>query len=319
MKKTGITFLVSVMTLLLAYSTFAADTTTKTYTQQAPPYIAYWLGYPDDITGYQDIGDIPSYVNVVPLAFALVRENGKIDMTFLEKNLIKNGKTQAEAKAEIMAEMKKLRNKNPKVKILISVGGWAGNCWQLIKNKKDSAALAKNISKIVDDWGFDGVDLDFEGDRKLCTQWPLCKGCKPGKDTTNTVKGYIIQDLRKDLGDKLITVVTTEDSSYIKDNFKLINWVTTMDYDSGIKTFNKLCKTFEKIDPQAEFCPVGFGVENNAGGYGYRSVKEIIKFINNNNIPTKGSLSIMLWNLSQVPPANIKAIYDAVKTKTSTQ
>ncbi|MCP4176580.1 MAG: hypothetical protein GY756_02340 [bacterium] len=319
MKDKGITFLVSVMALLLACSTFAAKTTTKIYTQQAPMYIGYWLGYPDNVVGYKNIGDIPSYINVVPLAFALVRENKKIDMTFLEKNLIKSGKTQAEAKAEIMAEMQKLKNKNPKVKILISVGGWAGNCWQLIKTKKDAATLAKNISKIVDEWGFDGVDLDFEADRKLGTQWPLCKGCKTGSDATNTVKGYIIQDLRKDLGNKLITVVTTEDWPYIKDNINLINWVSTMDYDSGTKAYDALTESYNKIDPKSDLSPVSFGVENNAHGYGFQTLKQIETFIKQTKKPVKGKLSIMLWNLSQVPPSNIKAIYEAVKAKTAEQ
>ena len=313
------TFLISTMALLLACSTFAAKTITKTYTEKAPLFIAYWLGYSDSTAGYQNIGDIPSFVNVVPVAFALVRENRKIDMTFIESNLIKKGKTQAEAKAEIISEMKKLKKKNPKVKILLSLGGWAGNCWELIKTKKDVIALSKNITAVINEWGFDGVDLDFEADRKLGTEYPLCKGCKEGGDTTDAVKGYIIQNLRKDLGNKIISVVTTEDWPYIRDNFKLINWVSTMDYNSGTKAFDSLYKTYNKINPKANFCPISFGVNNNVGGYGYKTLKDITTFIKDTKIPKKGNLSILFWNLSQVSSANMKAIYNAVKTKVVNQ
>jgi len=310
-----VSFLIIIVTLLLSGSIFAAKTSTKIFTQQAPLFIGYWLGYAaSDADGYNNIGDIPSYVDVVPVAFGLVREKNEINMNFILSSLIKNGKSQKDAKDEIIVEMKKLKIKNPNVKILVSVGGWAGNCWELITTQKEAAALSKNIAAVVTEWGFDGVDLDFEGDRMLDPNWPLSKGCSSGGDTTDIVKGYIIQSLRSDLGDKVLSVVTTSDWGYIQDNFKLINWVTTMDYNSGTTAYDNLSATYSKIDPSADFCPVGFGVNNNKGGYGYRTVAEITTLINTTT-PSKGTFGLMFWNLSQVPKDNIKTIYTAVKSK----
>jgi len=310
-----VSFLIIVVTLLLSGSIFAAKTTTKIYTQQAPLFIGYWLGYAaSDAKGYNNIGDIPSYVDVVPVAFALLREKNEINMNFILSTLIENGKSQKDAKDKIIAEMKKLKQKNPNVKILVSVGGWAGNCWELLTTQKEVAALSKNIAAVVTEWGFDGVDLDFEGDRKLDPNWPLPIGCKSGGDTTDTVKGYIIQSLRSDLDDKVLTIVTTQDWPYIQENFNLINWVTTMDYNSGTTAYDNLSATYNEINPGADFCPVGFGINNNKGGYGYRTVAEITTLINTTT-PSKGTFSLMFWNLSQVPKDNIKAIYTAVKSK----
>jgi chitinase len=58
----------------------------------------------------------------------------------------------------------KLKEKNPKLKILISCGGWGANGQfeGIVGSEEARTAFSKNVIDFCRKWGFDGIDLDWE-------------------------------------------------------------------------------------------------------------------------------------------------------------
>ncbi|MEG2813973.1 MAG: glycosyl hydrolase family 18 protein, partial [Oscillospiraceae bacterium] len=52
---------------------------------------------------------------------------------------------------------------NPDLKVILSIGGWGADGFsQAAKTKEGCEKFAKTAMKIVTDWDFDGVDIDWE-------------------------------------------------------------------------------------------------------------------------------------------------------------
>ncbi|KAJ6071566.1 hypothetical protein N7499_009580, partial [Penicillium canescens] len=133
-----------------------------------------------------------------------------------------------------------LKLTNPDLKIYVSIGGWTFSdnntetqavFGDIAKSSKNRATFAKNVMAFLDEYGFDGVDLDWE--------YPGA-GDRGGKkeDTDNYVK--LMKDLRskfKDSG-RDIGLTFTAPSSYwymrwfdLSGMLKYADWMNFMTYD----------------------------------------------------------------------------------------
>ena len=249
-----------------------------------PRLCAYWLGYRSKIKDKPTplLKDTPACVDVVVLAFALVRENNTVDMSFM----LNPPNTEQSIKDGIKA----LHSKNTKV--MLSVGGWAGNCWDSVT---DVSALVDNIMKVVDDWGFDGVDIDYEGDRPL-DDWmklPLCshEGSSPPNWET------LFKTLRKKLGpDGLLTAVTAN-STFYQSSLDELSWVFTMDYGST-SLYDTLATEYLRKNPNTKFVPYVLGVSCiQPGAWGAMTVEQV-KEACSAKAPV-GPLCMQFWDLSE--------------------
>ncbi|MEO1263811.1 MAG: glycoside hydrolase family 18 protein [Bacteroidota bacterium] len=252
---------------------------------QPPRLCAYWLGYRAEIDDKPTpmLKDTPDYVDVVVLAFALVRENNTIDLSFM----LNPPKT---AEHSIKEGIKALHDKNTKV--MLSVGGWAGNCWDSVT---DVSTLVDNIMKVVDDWDLDGVDIDYEGDREL-DDWmklPLCahEGDSPPNWET------LFKTLRKRLGpDRLLTAVTAGKTFY-QSSLDELSWVFTMDYGSTT-LYNDLTTDYLDKNPDSKFVPYVLGVSCiQPDAWGAMTVEEVKEACSVKS--PVGSLCMQFWDLSE--------------------
>jgi chitinase len=99
----------------------------------------YWIGE-ETIP----LNQMPAYVDVVPLAFLNLGSNNTLDFSFLTKNY---------SPGQIQSWIKEVRANNTKV--VFSLG--LNNVDDL-----DPNAFVDNILQNVNQWGVDGVDVDYE-------------------------------------------------------------------------------------------------------------------------------------------------------------
>lgn len=124
----------------------------------------------------------------------------------------------------------KLKEQNPKLKVLVSVGGWgAGNFSEMAADPAKRMAFAKSCLQKVKEFNLDGIDIDWE----YPTQNSANISSSP-QDTENFT--LLMRDLKKVLGkNKLVTCATVANAKYIdfKSCIKYIDLVNTMTYDMG--------------------------------------------------------------------------------------
>jgi chitinase len=105
-------------------------------------------------SGYVPIADVPDAWTVIDLAFADSTGNGNVVFNRCPASECAGVESDADFKAGIQAQQAKGK------KVVISVGGANGEV------QLTSAAQATNfvnsVSAIIDQWGLDGVDIDFE-------------------------------------------------------------------------------------------------------------------------------------------------------------
>ncbi len=121
-------------------------------------YFATWTEKSTTTASKTLLANLPSYVNIVNLSFMKpdVTYAGDLDISGTGMDLPYDGSVLQDALAA-------LRKKNPKAKILISVGGGTASLssWSSL----NEAAIAQFVA----DFDLDGVDIDFEPSDPQCT------------------------------------------------------------------------------------------------------------------------------------------------------
>jgi chitinase len=130
--------------------------------------------------------------------------------------------------------MIRLKEKNPHLKVLISMGGWSGcaPCSDVFSSKGNRKAFAKSVKAVTQHFNTDGIDLDWE--------YPAIAGFPTHKyqpeDKENFTK--LVKILRKTLGKKKeISFAAGGFSKYIENSIewkkvmKKVNRVNLMSYD----------------------------------------------------------------------------------------
>jgi chitinase len=139
--------------------------------------------------------------------------------------------------------MVELKKRNPKLKIILSLGGWGGckTCSPVFSTKRGRRIFAKTTKELTDYFKTDGIDLDWE--------YPVISGF-PGhayspEDKPNFTA--LVKQLRKKLGkEKEISFAAGGFETYIDSSIEwkkvmpLVNRVNLMSYDlvSGFSTIS---------------------------------------------------------------------------------
>ncbi len=157
----------------------------------------------------------PTVVTHINYAF------GHVDSTFDKVRI---------AREERLLEIANLKKDYPKLRVLLSIGGWgSGNFSEMAANEKTRMAFAQDCRRIVDEYNLDGIDIDWE--------YPTSKAagisCSPD-DTDNYT--LLMHDIREAIGkDKLLTLASAYSARFI--DFPAIDpyidFVNIMAYDMG--------------------------------------------------------------------------------------
>ena len=123
-----------------------------------------------------------------------------------------------------------LKQQKPSLKVMLSVGGWgSGRFSEMASSEQNRKAFAKDCRRKVDEFGLDGIDIDWE----YPTQSSAGISASPN-DTQNFT--LLMRDLRRELGKKkLLTAATVCDAKYIdfQSCIQYMDFVNVMAYDMG--------------------------------------------------------------------------------------
>ncbi|MER6124095.1 glycoside hydrolase family 18 protein, partial [Streptomyces sp. NPDC001795] len=108
-------------------------------------------------SGYTRLADVPDSWDVIDLAFGepTSATSGDIRFTRCPVTECPNAESDADFKAAIKARQAAGK------KVLISIGGQNGQVQLTTTAARDT--FVSSVSKIIDDYGLDGLDIDFEG------------------------------------------------------------------------------------------------------------------------------------------------------------
>ncbi|GAA5936312.1 hypothetical protein JCM10213_004737 [Rhodosporidiobolus nylandii] len=122
-------------------------------------------------------------------------------------------------------------------KAMMTVGGWSGSSTftKLLATDTSRADFVETLSTALDDYGFDGVDIDWE--------YPGKAGDTNDFDTANDLNNLLtfLQALRAKIGDKYIAADTSagvwigadgNPSSDLSEFGEVLDWILIMTYDS---------------------------------------------------------------------------------------
>jgi len=126
-----------------------------------------------------------------------------------------------------------LKSVNPKLKVMLMIGGWGGHAdgfSEMAKSAAKRTEFCKSVKSLIDQHKLDGVDIDWE--------YPTVSadnetGCDPN-DTQNF--NLVLQELRETLGTgKIISFASSSSGKYVdwKTAINYIDYVNVMTYDMG--------------------------------------------------------------------------------------
>lgn len=125
-----------------------------------------------------------------------------------------------------------LKEKNPKLKVLLMIGGWgeqADGFSMMARSEKGRADFCKSVKEKLDKYNLDGVDIDWE----YPGGGPDCNA-KSSADPKNF--NILLKELREALGDtKIISYASSSSAKYceFKEAMLYLDYVNVMTYDMG--------------------------------------------------------------------------------------
>lgn len=168
-------------------------------------YIAYWSGEEPTGPGKSPTLDMtPDYIDVVPLFYVILNSNGTLNF---DRLVLHN------SKATIKGWMKDIRNRQKtqlkKTKFTLGI---LGNSFP-----SQDPTFAKAVKAAVDDWGVDGVTVDYE----------------PPSDDANVVN--VVAAIRKEIGSEAIMTAPIYSAwdgmdQLLNDYAAVFDYMETMDY-----------------------------------------------------------------------------------------
>ena len=125
-------------------------------------------------------------------------------------------------------KMTELKAQNPDLKVMLSVGGWgSGGFSEMASTQARRESFAKSCKKVLDDYGADGIDIDWE--------YPGSNAAGISSSPSDK-KNYteLMKAIRAAIGsDKLLTLASSCDAGYIdfKSIMPYVDFVNIMAYD----------------------------------------------------------------------------------------
>lgn len=134
----------------------------------------------------------------------------------------------------IIKKLVALKNRNPHLKVMLSLGGWGGceTCSAIFSTKENRKVFATSVKEISNYFGSDGIDLDWE--------YPTIPGFPNHKNQPADKENFtkLVKQLRRTLGKKyVISFAAGGFDAYInkavewKKLMKKVNFVNVMTYD----------------------------------------------------------------------------------------
>ncbi|SCO15302.1 related to chitinase [Fusarium fujikuroi] len=190
--------------------------------------VGYWEAWNDQhACGKMSVGEIPvNYLTHLIVSFGYIDSNFRIaNMDGLSSDVYRNV-------GEIKAQ-------NPGLKIMIALGGWTFNDpgpWQsvfptMVSSQANRATFIKNLLGFLSEYGYDGVDFDWE--------YPGAKD-PGGSDKDGENYTAMLKELRQAItasGRDYITTFTAPTSYWylrhfdIKNMSESVDWINLMSYD----------------------------------------------------------------------------------------
>ena len=165
------------------------------------------------VTSWSDVIPDPSDFTHLNYAFGHVNESFdgiKIDNVERFKNMIK------------------LKEKNPDLKVLLSIGGWgSGRFSEMAASDSLRKSFAKNCGQLIEEYKFDGIDIDWE--------YPTIGWAGISSDPEDTKNFTLLMaDIREAISeDKLLTLASSATARYVDFNavVPVVDFVNLMTYD----------------------------------------------------------------------------------------
>jgi hypothetical protein len=195
-------------------------------------YIAYWSGEEPTGPGKSPTLDMtPDYVDVVVLFYVIVEPKNIIEKVLNFERLVLHNSQQA-----IMGWMQEIRQRqqnNPK-KTKFTLGLIGGDNF----SNQDPASFATMVKQAYDEWGVDGITVDYE----------------PPNDPTNIIP--VVQAIRGAIGpDAIMTApiyaAWQGSEPQLKQYATYFNYIETMDY-SPYSTWDNPQQTIDNVTYYAE-------------------------------------------------------------------
>ena len=125
-------------------------TTLHLLSAQSPALIGYWQNWNDANSPYIQLNQIDSRYNVVEVSFAVPGGGTDYSMTFTPDQV---------SQATLISQIQALQGQGKKV--LISMGGASSPV--SLDNTSERDIFITTMGTIINTYGFDGIDIDFEG------------------------------------------------------------------------------------------------------------------------------------------------------------
>lgn len=162
--------------------------------------------------------EVPDPYSVTHLAYAFAT----IDDDFCSLTIKNEGRFE---------EIVDLKNKNPELKVLLSIGGWgAGNFSEMASTAETRAGFIHNAMDMVRRYGIDGLDIDWEYPGSS-----LAKISSSKEDKSNFSK--LMKQLRDSLGGSRCLSFASPSYSVYFDYDKVVpyvDFVNIMTYDMSV-------------------------------------------------------------------------------------
>jgi chitinase len=140
----------------------------------------------------------PEHVTHINYALGQIKNNGG------KWNSVNMGSGIAANNPNRLKQIVALKKQKPSLKVLLSIGGWGCDGFsQMSANDEWRADFARDCKRVVDEFGLDGIDLDWESPT-IDAQGQIA--CSPD-DTKNFT--LLVKEIRAQIGkDKLLTIAT---------------------------------------------------------------------------------------------------------------
>jgi hypothetical protein len=260
-------------------------------------YIAYWSGEEPTGPGQSPTLDkTPDYIDIVPLFYVLINKDGSLDFNRL---VLHN----SQAAIKGWMEDIRTRQKNQPKKTKFTLGILSGDF-----PSQDPTTFAQTVKDAVEDWGADGVTVDYEppdGDERILD---------------------VVKAIRDAIGTDAIMTAPIYDSwtpwpDLLKSYSAFFNFIETMDYSPypGKKTtiddYESYAQTIGTTDaPAYDKIAIGVSCMEPSRDY-YTPLADVIDLCQYE--PASGKKAgIMLYTLSYDVTSHGSGYPDGTFTKT---
>ncbi|MDF2999919.1 MAG: glycoside hydrolase family 18 [Bacillota bacterium] len=218
-----------VLSLVLFLSTgFFSQDALAAEPQLAEPILAGYYTAWSAYSGYTPEHIQASKLTHISYAFAEIGPDLRVRMGYPDKD------------PENFKLLQQLKQKNPQLKTLISIGGWtwSGRFSDAALTEKNRQVFAESCITFMKQFGFDGIDLDWE--------YPVAGGLTSNKTRPDDKKNFtlLLKTLREALDQQgaadekqyLLTIAGGAGTSYIKNTelsliHKYLDFAVIMTYD----------------------------------------------------------------------------------------